>query len=324
MEIKDEHIELIGKYLAGQATEAEAEELLRWVKLAPEHEALFRQYARDWQHHHFTPADPAQQWEQFSRKAGLNRRFLQVDRRVWMRAAAFFLLALLSVFAALYLFRDEQKILVAGNEVRSFTLPDGSLLVLAPSSSAIYNSGEFNAHVRRIQISGMARLEVKPDQGAPFELMAGKLQVRVTGTRFFVSSGDETLMPSVYLEEGRVEASLAGNPGDKVVLNPGQQASVDPQTGKLSVSDRPDLNQTAWLTRRFEFDATPLFRVIWLLQKTYSIEVELSNPGIGNCTLTATFDNQSPEDILRIISATLGLQVSGSDRHFVLSGNSCP
>ncbi|MGC8865943.1 MAG: FecR family protein [Bacteroidales bacterium] len=324
MEIKDEHIELIAKYLSGQATETEAEELLQWVRSAPEHEQLFKQYARDWQRHHFIPSDPSKLWAQFSQKAGLNRRFLKVERRVLMRAAAFFLLALLSAYTALYLLKDDQQILVAENEVKNFTLPDGSVLVLAPSSSAIYSSREFNQHIRKIQITGMARLEVKHDEQAPFEAMAGKLQIRVTGTRFYVSSGDETLMPSVYLEEGRVEASLAGHPDNRMVLKPGQQAGIDPLSGKLSISDRPDVNQSAWLTRHFEFDATPLFKVIWLLQKTYSIEVELVNPGIGNCTLTATFDNQSPEDILRIIAATLGLQVSGSQRHFVLSGNSCP
>jgi ferric-dicitrate binding protein FerR (iron transport regulator) len=325
MEIKDEHIELIAKYLSGQASEAEATLLLDWVNQAPEHAQVFKRYAADWQKHHFIAADPEHQWGQFSRRAGLKRFEMSARRKVWMRAAAFLILALLSVYAAMFLFNNDQKILVAGNEIKTFTLPDGSSLTLSPGSSASYLTSAFNKRNREIMITGMARLEVvHTEDNIPFEVMAGKLKVSVLGTKFYVNTGDESTMPMVYLEEGRVEASLEGDPGNKLVLNPGQQASIDPESGQLIIGDFVDINQTAWLTKHFEFNATPLFRVLWLLQKAYGIEIELVQPGIGNCTVTATFDKQEPGEILRIIAATLGLQLSGNAGHFVLSGNACP
>ncbi len=323
MEMKDEHIELIARYLTGQASEADTAKLLEWVNEAPEHADAFRKFAADWHRHHFVAADPKQQWLSFAQKAGLNRRELQIGRRVWIQAAAFLLLAFISAYIAIYLFRDEQKILVAGQEIKTYTLPDGSRLILAPGSSAVYTSSDFNEARRNIKIAGLARLDVIHNEKAPFVAMAGKLNIKVLGTRFFVNSGDESLLPTVYLEEGRVEATLEGHPENKVVLRPGQQAAIDHQSGKLVISEKPDLNQTAWLTGHFEFEATPLFRVIWLLQKAYGIEIDLANPGIGNCTLTATFDHKEPNEILRIIAATLGLQLSGGSGHYVLSGNAC-
>lgn len=323
MEMRDEHIELIAKYLSGQASETEVSELLGWVNASSEHADIFRKYAADWQKHHFVAAEPGKQWLSFAQKAGLNRRQLFVGRRAWMRAAAFLVLALISAYIAMYLFRYEQKILVAGKEIKTFILPDGSRLILAPGSSAVYTVSDFNEARRSIKIAGQARLEVIHNEKAPFEALAGKLKIRVLGTRFFINSGDESLLPTVYLEEGRVEASLEGYPHGKVVLSPGQQAGIDPQSGTLVIIEKPDLNQTAWLTGHFEFEATPLFRVIWFIHKAYGIEVEFANPGIGNCTLTATFDNKKPEEMLRIIAATLGLQISGTSGHYVLSGNAC-
>lgn len=325
MEIKDEHIELIAKYLSGQASEAEITVLLDWVNRAPEHAQAFKRFAADWEKHHFVAADPEQQWKQFSRIAGLHRNLMLANRKVWMQAAAFLILAVLSVYAAIFLFHNDQKILIAGNEIKTFTLPDGSSLTLSPGSSASYLASAFNKQTREISITGMARLKVvRAEDNTPFEVMAGKLKITVLGTKFYVNTGDEFTMPMVYLEEGRVEASLEGNHENKLVLNPGQQASIDPESGQIIIGDFVDINQTAWLTGRFEFNATPLFRVLWLLQKAFGIRIELAQPGIGNCTVTASFDKQEPGEILRIIAATLGLQLSGNAGYFILSGNACP
>ncbi len=324
MEIKDEYIERIAKYLAGEASENEVIQLLEWVNADPAHAEAFRKFTADWQVHHFQPAEPRRQWLIFSRKTGGKTFVFFREHKRWMRAAAFLVGALLSVFASIYFFREQQKILVAGNQVKTFTLPDGSLLTLAPRSSAVYSSSGFNQEKHSISVSGMAYFDVVHSDKVPFVAVAGKLLIRVMGTKFYVNSGDETTMPTIYLEEGRVEATIVEQPDSKLVILPGQQATIDPQSGKLFIAQKLDPNQSGWLTGHFEFEGTSLFHVLWILQKAFAIQVELTNPGIGNCTLSAVFDKKGPEEILRIIAATLGLELSGKAPHYVLSGNPCP
>jgi transmembrane sensor len=54
------------------------------------------------------------------------------------------------------------------------------------------------------------------------------------------------------------------------------------------------------------------------------VRVDLSNEGLRNCPLTTTFENETIEEVLRVISLTFKLQISRlSNDHYVLDGNGC-
>jgi len=73
---------------------------------------------------------------------------------------------------------------VAGKD----TLPDGSVVTLAPHSKFIYTPG-LTGDSRTISLEGDADFSVSRDLKRPFVVLAGDIAVRVLGTSFLVKSG---------------------------------------------------------------------------------------------------------------------------------------
>jgi ferric-dicitrate binding protein FerR (iron transport regulator) len=49
----------------------------------------------------------------------------------------------------------------------------------------------------------------------------------------------------------------------------------------------------------------------------------LENERLGDCRITATFNDEPIEEITQIIAETLGLEASRTDSGYVFNGNAC-
>ncbi|MBK7911638.1 DUF4974 domain-containing protein [Candidatus Pollutiaquabacter sp.] len=63
--------------------------------------------------------------------------------------------------------------------------------------------------------------------------------------------------------------------------------------------------------------------MIHTLQDVYSVRMYLENERLGDCRITATFNDEPIEEITQIIAETLGLEASRTDSGYVFNGNAC-
>lgn len=100
------------------------------------------------------------------------------------------------------------------------TLPDGSVVTLAPHSKFIYTPG-LTGDSRTISLEGDADFSVVNDPARPFVVLAGDIAVRVLGTSFLVRSRPDST--EVIVTTGVVEVS---RDKDSVVVRAGERLTV--------------------------------------------------------------------------------------------------
>ncbi len=127
----------------------------------------------------------------------------------------------------------------------------------------------------------------------------------------------------VVLTSGKVSLYTNARPSEKVILNPGDQAEVFVQSYNIIKSANQDVNYLSWKTRKIEFDNARMDQIISTLRSVYNVDIQLTEPGLANCTVTATFDHQPVSSVLKVLMNTLDLKVQEKGHTFILSGKTC-
>ncbi|MES1250223.1 MAG: FecR domain-containing protein, partial [Chitinophaga rupis] len=154
------------------------------------------------------------------------------------------------------------------------TLPDGTKVWLNSSSSLRYPTS-FTGGQRQVQMTGEAYFEVAHDIAKPFIVKADKEDITVLGTHFNINAySDEPALKTTLLE-GSVRVS---NPSGKVLITPGQQASVPHNSTRISTASVNVDDVVAWKNGFFNFDNVDLQTVMRQLARWYDVEVKYSGP----------------------------------------------
>lgn len=202
------------------------------------------------------------------------------------------------------------------NELRYNTLkvPRGGeyFLILSDSTKVWLNSEttlrfpvQFVGDIRRVELTGEAYFEVFENTSRPFVVSSGNQLVKVLGTQFNVSSYSD--QPSIYttLVEGKVEISLASDPGLKLILNPSEQGIVntmDNEFQKIKVDVR---SYVAWKDGRFVFEDQSLEEIMHTLSKWYDVQSVFSNEESKKLKFTGNLERYADfEEVLAKIEKT--------------------
>jgi ferric-dicitrate binding protein FerR (iron transport regulator) len=108
-----------------------------------------------------------------------------------------------------------------------------------------------------------------------------------------------------------------------MLLHPGEKAVVLKQFGEIVKKENDDPNFMAWKTKRLEFIDTPLSEIIDVLRKVYHKDISVLNPEILDCRITATFEQQSLETVLKVLQSTIDIEVKANASGIEISGNGC-
>ena len=168
---------------------------------------------------------------------------------------------------------------------------------------------------------GMSTCLAKP--GMKFIITCGKIRVEAVGTSFYVNTSDKAGNIEVILGTGKVAVYYEDQPFTKVILTPGEKALIREEDQHISKSVNNDPNFLAWKTRKFIFSNDPMKVIIPALNKVYDADIILANPAISECRVTATFDNQSLQSILKVLKSTLDLKINETDSIIQISGDGC-
>ena len=326
---------LIVKYLSGESSLEEANEMNNWRKSAPENELIFRRSEEAWRlarvdRMRIRP-DKIKTWKNIQNS--IARRYtLPVLLKASSIAASIALVIGLAMTQ--FFFKKEQKsslpeqpqritLFVPGGVYSKTILPDSTVVWLNSSTTISYPTF-FEGNARTVELIGEAFFDVAHDENKPFIIQSGDLQVKVLGTSFNFKNYKEDTHAVLAVESGAV--SLSSGTTAATTVSAGKYATVDNKTLKTSIYNTPPVSASkrktddaptttpsmldretttdqfsSWRDYKMIFRDEPISNVLNELSRRYNAEFEIIGEDIKEYVYTATFDDMSLEDVLKLL-----------------------
>ena len=326
MHIEDERLyPLLERYLAGEASARDAEIVREWLAEDAAHGQILADLRLIKHVAHDTPpptsVDAA--WMQAIKTLGLGRK-PRVLRRLLMVALATAAVLIAVIGGGLLLRRAPQwkEYATAPAQRMVIRLQDGTQVTIAPKSRVRYTADFGRAH-RDLYLDGEAYFQVAPDSQRPLRVHTSGSVTEDLGTAFVVTAYADQRTTEVVVTEGRVSLSRAETTWPAVVLGLRDLARLD-ASGPATVRRGVDVDRyLAWTKGVLAFDGTPLSEVMPELERWYNVEIRLSDSALAARRLTATFQNEPIDLVLKRIALTLGMRVErGEGSVFLLRNGS--
>lgn len=334
MNTDNSHIDnLIARYLAGDISPEERFELESWMESSPENKKYFGDvryiYFNSQASCKYTKVDTLKAWDNLQEKMYKRQTTAYLPQsknfpKSWLSIAAS--LALLLSIAA-YIFTSHS--IGSKKQIIAFTSANSTIVKALPGNTFITlnknSKVEFKLNKRKkqkeITLSGEAFIEVKHCPDTPLVVIAGQTYIRDIGTSFNVKAYDQNDNIEVYVKTGEVEFYTDNDKG--IILKKGEQGIYYKTTKCFRKKITLESNITAYKTKNFVFNNTRLSEVVDLLNNVYQTDIRLENPSLANCPITVSFNNESIETILEIISETLELKYKKTGNGYLILGNHC-
>ena len=323
---------LLDRYLTGEATADEREQVEVWLAEDPERwaqvAALRDALAEAALSEGAVEEAKAEVWARLERELGEvapekrpnrigSREFVLPSHRPWSTAvqiaAALLLTVLAATVIARLLFRSQAHVpavrvaTTAPGQRTMFRLGDGTQVVLGVASTLRYPA-RFDGGSRDVSLEGEAYFQVVHDEGRAFVVRAGDLVAKDLGTEFTVRAYPEDAGARVVVRAGRVAIRAAGSTAaSERVVAPGQ-------LGRLGAGGQPTVEPAdtavyfAWTGGRLVFDRTPLRDALPQLSRWFDLDFRLADSALADIPLSATLRTQLTPDVLDNLAASLGLR----------------
>lgn len=318
--------DVLDRYLSGEATRAERDRVEAWAGAGPERMAVLDALRstgpeRDWDVDSAWRAVRGKIEADSGRPGSHTADTRRHGRRVALLRAAALAALLVSGWTVWRLMSVDTDaaaapgapFVTAAAERDTVELPDGSAVIIAPSSRLVVTG--FDESERSLELSGEAYFSVVTDAGRPFRVRAGSSLTEVLGTEFSVRARGESDV-TVAVREGRV--SLTGlTASSAITLGAGQ-------VGRVSGSAAPVLLGSgsgaylSWLDGVLEFDGHRLGDVVAELSRWLDTRVQLADPGLAERTVTGRFVTTSAAQALDALALTLGVSWTTRDGVYVI------
>lgn len=302
--------QIIIRYLDGECSLSERQELNQWLEKSGSNKNTFYQIKDVW--------DASLKKEDRTNAALLHfyREQATKDRasvkvlHIW-KAVASVAAVLVIGFITLYLLQtvSRESAIQPASALVSFkvplgsrsevSLPDGTTVVLNSGTELHYPPAFVNGK-REVSLKGEAFFKVKSDKENPFIVKTSDFDVQVSGTQFNVCSYDDDNFSTVTLAEGKVGVLLVGD-NEPVDISPGQQLSLDRETRKLNIKETETDIETAWKDGEFRFKGIAFSGLIKRLERWYDVKLYHTAPELEMMLYSGRFKNQ--ETIWQVLDA---------------------
>jgi len=222
------------------------------------------------------------------------------------RIAAVLIIGVLSTIS-LYLYNrgfapinDQQMEFVSHGGFRSqFKLPDGTTGWLGYGSKLKYHVSA--DHSRIVNLDGLAFFDVMHLEKHPFIVKTpSKLNIKVLGTRFNISSYSKDNFYEIVLEKGSVKLNLPKQkirnmvPGERVVYHSSDNSI---ERTKVDVDDF-----MAWKEGELILRDVSIKEACVKLSRFYNVEFELKGQGLHSQKIRMILKDDSLEDALKLLT----------------------
>ena len=152
-------------------------------------------------------------------------------------------------------------------------LPDGSTAVLNSGSILKYPLS-YGKKERNVYLVGEGYFEVAKNKEKVFQVHAGDMKVKVTGTVFNVRSYPEDLSAEVSLINGGVDVSVNNK---YVRLKPDEKAIYNRGTGQLYSESTESYKSALWTTGRLSFVNTSFAEILKDIERKYNVKIHVES-----------------------------------------------
>lgn len=324
----------IEKYLNGEATEAEARQLERWL------------HALD-----LGTVDDLDQQLGSELKARIDlltgHAIKPSARMLWWKWSAAASIAVLIGVAAYFnfgtidstpdeLLQVNETVTVpqqvvnrytnSREEEETLTLSDDTKVTLLKGSTLIWKQ-PFDDSSRTVELLGSGYFDVAKVAGKPFSVLSGDFTTTAIGTSFWVRQDPKTNYPEVNLVTGKVMIQQRGSDTGAVLayLNPGETLRFR-KSGKFAIitpTPKPvPIRQLPEIKEILEFNNTPLDEVLTQLSYYYDVDIRFSSKDIEGMSFYGTYSKEHGiSEILQTIGLANGLHIERqeADSSFTIS-----
>ncbi len=329
---EDFYISLIYKKLQNILDSEEEGQLQKWLEDSMENQSLFKQIQLAWEKSENLPLSEVE--------LDLEREFTNLLQEIekeepehipsstsgfpWLRlAAAVLILLSIGYFGrSLLLGPDEAERLYTRFD-EALILEEGSQVWLREGAELRYPS-KFTQNQRRVKLTGEAYFEVSHEVDNTFIVETPSGTIQVLGTSFTVRDYTEGDKLAVYVRTGKVQLSPT-DAEESLILERNQMGYYDKEENRLSKDTEVSPNEIAWHTQALAFEDTPLSEVIYTLEKTYQVRIELSNEDMKDCPFTLSLEAPDIDSYLEFLSEVYGIVINPEGpTSYSLEGGNCP
>lgn len=286
--------ELLNKYIAGDATPEEKEEVTRWLdtdkKNMKEFLALRKLYDISiWQQEQ-TPVAKDKRWTLRSASFEL------------AKVAAIFILAFTIVYS--FLINEDndsakmQTIFVPPGQRAELTLTDGTKVWLNAKTTFTFPD-KFTANNRRVTLDGEGYFDVTKNPEKPFIVNTERYDIKVMGTEFNVTAYSGSSVFETSLLKGAVEVFSPAK-DTKVSLEPHMRTYEE--NGILKKDTIEHENYFLWKEGLICFYDEPVDKMIEKLQLYYDVKIDVQNKTLLNNRYSGKFRTKDGvEHVLKVL-----------------------
>lgn len=225
----------------------------------------------------------------------------------WRVAASILLVMSIGVYAYFtYAPRPELKQITQSTrrgERRTIQLPDGSRVSLNAESTLQYPA-EFDDDKRQISLEGEAFFEVVRNPEAPFSVDSRHITTTVLGTSFNILAYDDA---DIHVAVNTGKVSVASD-SLQIFLSPGEQGTVNQQTGELQKSHIDIQSIIDWKEGVLHFDEVTLQKAITMIERWYNVDITCDNAGLLGRTLRGKYKEEKLETVLDDLQFIIGFK----------------
>lgn len=305
-------IELLRKYLDGDATKEEEQFLISYYNLfenEPDVVELLSAEKREGLKKEMIGAI----WDTISKEEPQQKKIISITRRRVLVAAASVLLVLLT--GSLFLVHTSAirkqtgpiANAVAGEQMAAeqkenhlIVLPDGSTVTLSFGSKLDYPSSFEGLAKREVYLTGQAFFDIRHNATRSFVVHTGKLATTVLGTAFNIKAYPGEVDITITVKRGAVKVSDQHKTFG--IIRPDQQIIYNKQQGNSVQKDVTADNYLDWKQQDLLFDNLTVEEASRLLEERFNVKISISDPSIRSRRFTTTFPrSESLEEALKSI-----------------------
>lgn len=311
--------ELLQKYIAGNATEAEKQRVTKWIQENPENmcEYMAQRKLHDMALWRTEPVA-----EENSRE----RKHFSL-RGVCMEAAKIAAVLAIVLLGTHYWTgkhqvpedKTWQSIYVPAGQRAELMLADGTKVWLNSRSTLTF-PGSFKGNIRNVKLDGEGYFAVTKNVEQPFIVETNKCNVKVLGTEFNVMAYAADSVWETSLLEGAVEILVPGSNNSGMRLEPNMMASLK---GNRLVKGRiKEADYFLWREGLLCFNDISVRDMIEKLKLYYGVDIVVNNTQILKNRYTGKFRTKDGvEHVLKVLKLNNKFTYTKNDETNVITIN---
>ena len=189
-------------------------------------------------------------------------------------------------------------------QTKELTLSDGSIVKLNVGSTVSF-AEQFGRDSREIKLIGEAFFQVAEDTNRPFKVITGDVTTIALGTSFNINAypGKRNIDISLATGKVKVEASVDSKKViDPFYLEPGEKASYTLSTQDIRKQKFDPDEILAWKDGIIYFKNADEAALIEKLERWYGVQIDVLNENKRKTdAFSGTFSNESLEEVLKVL-----------------------